>query len=174
MLRMLKKKSQSINIDMYHHFLRSVHVAVPKIHADPVLTGLFQEVNEEYFNGVLDQPNLMWGINSLRRLGSYDFGSDTIRLSASLHPNKVGDQHLAKYVLYHEMLHKKHKFHSSNGRVCSHSPAFRREESSFRDAKVCEMRLKQLHHVSHIKNLVYRVQQVRHPFAKLVEAARKW
>jgi len=170
MLRLLKKKGQTVNIEIYHHFLRSVHLAVPKLRADPILLELFNKVNEEYFNGTLDQPNLVWGTSNLRKIGSYDFGSDEIRISSSLHPNSIGDRKLVEYVLYHEMLHKKHKFHSANGRVCSHSPAFRREERMFRDAKVCEMRLKQLHHPM---NSLHSVQQILHPFAKLLEAVRK-
>jgi len=45
--------------------------------------------------------------------------------------------------MYHEMLHKKHKFTSSkSGRRLHHSKAFREEESRFDDFKEIDIELK--------------------------------
>ena len=172
MVRLLKKKSKliqskTIQMDLYHHFLRSVHIAIPKTKADPLLVERFVTLNDQYFNGLLEVSNLCWGQKSYRKLGSYEFGTDTITISKALHPSMVSDAQLLEYVLYHEMLHKKHKFNSANGRSCSHTREFRDDESRFKDASLCENRLKHLR-PSGAQSVRSRFSQ--HPFGKLINA----
>ena len=45
-------------------------------------------------------------------------------------------------VMHHELLHKKHKFNSKNGRSLHHSTAFRKEEHSFENYEKLEEELK--------------------------------
>lgn len=119
------------NIDLYEAFLRNVHKAVPKTESDPALLASFTRVNEEYFTGNMDRPNLCWGKASRRRLGHYSYGSDTITVSAIF---KRAPPEVLDYIMYHEMLHKKHKFRSSGTRSYHHTRAFRDDEKRFRGA----------------------------------------
>ena len=76
---------------------------------------------------MIDKTNLCWGQNSFSKLGSYEYGSNTITLSKALEE----DSELLDYVMYHEMLHKKHKFHSKNGRSYHHTRKIRQDEKEF-------------------------------------------
>jgi predicted SprT family Zn-dependent metalloprotease len=108
---------------------------VPKTETEPVLAESFERVNSEYFNGLIDKPNLVW-CNGRSRLGFYDYGRDTIAISRVLEDR----QRLIDYVMYHEMLHKKHKF-NTKGRIRHHSKDFRQDEKAFRDAELLEKEL---------------------------------
>lgn len=122
------KKVMTNNIDLYNKFLKNVHIAIPKeVHSEYILQK-FNKLNEQYFNGFLEQPSLRWGSFSKNKLGSYEYGSDTIVLSKYL---EHAPEEYMEYVLYHEMLHKKHKFIHSNGRSFHHTPLFKAEEAKF-------------------------------------------
>ncbi len=131
--RLFKKKAKTTNMDLYKHFLRSVHITVPKTKSHPVLEQSFFRVNESFFDGLIEQPNLVLG-KGLRTLGHYDYGSDTVTISEHL----FDDYELLDYVMYHELLHKKHKF-TSGGR--HHTKAFKEDEAKFPNAAVLEKRL---------------------------------
>src|SRR3989338_8086689 len=82
LVKILKLKGRkTMRMDFYENFLKNVHYAVPKTLSDPVLDESFVRNNERYFLGFLDKPNLRWGQDSTTRLGTYDFGTDTITLS---------------------------------------------------------------------------------------------
>jgi len=135
-VKLLKKRGRKIPkttlyIELYHYFLRSVHRTIPKTLSDPILENHFNIINDTYFLGILEQPNLKWGSFSLHTIGYYDFGTDTITMSKALHPAVDCPEELLCYVLYHEMLHKKHKFKGSHGRTYSHTKAFREDEKKF-------------------------------------------
>ncbi|MBS3128276.1 hypothetical protein J4410_03965 [Candidatus Woesearchaeota archaeon] len=139
--KLFKNKTiKTYNMEVYHNFLKHVHIAVPKDKVDTVLLAHFNSVNEKYLGNMLDKPNLVWGSYSTRKLGSYDYGSDMITISKALQ----SDEELLEYVLYHEMLHKKHKFSHKAGRSHSHTFAFREDEARFENAENCERRLKYL------------------------------
>ncbi len=137
MLRVFKEKNNTINIDLYNNFMRSLHISVQKTNTDPILEQSFNRTNETYFFGLLEKPNLVWH-NSIRRLGSYEYGSDTISISKVL----LEDPDLMDYVIYHEMLHKKFKFNSSNGRTCYHTKEFKEMERKFENSMEMEQRIK--------------------------------
>lgn len=139
LLKVLKERGRTINIDLYGHFMRSLHIAVPKTNTHPLLEESFNKVNEDYFTGMMEKPNLIWH-NSISRLGSYDYGSDTISISKML----LQDRNALNYVMYHEMLHKKFKFSSNNGRNCHHSREFREQERKFIASEELERRLKHI------------------------------
>ena len=81
LLKIFKIKKKTTNIDLYNIFMKNIHIAVPKTKTNPILENSFNKVNEKYFYGLIEQPNLAWGSASLRKLGSYEYGSDTITIS---------------------------------------------------------------------------------------------
>jgi len=139
MLRIFKEKKKTINIDLYNNFMKSLHISIPKTDTDPILEEAFNKINEKYFFGLVERPNLTWH-NSIRRLGSYEYGTDTISISVVLD----SDKELLDYVMYHEILHKKHKFHSKNGRTHHHTKEFKEMERKFDNSEEMEERTKNL------------------------------
>ena len=140
LLKIFKEKKQTINIDMYNIFMKKIHLAVPKTKSDPILEDSFNRVNNIYFYGLIEQPNLVWN-NSTYKLGSYEYGSDTITISSAL---KNVEQEILDYVMYHEILHKKHKFISKYSRNYYHTKEFRKKEKSFPNSLIIEEKLKKL------------------------------
>ena len=139
LVRVYKIKKQTIHMDLYHHFMRSLPRIAPKRKTHPVLEQSFHRVNGTLFMGILEQPNLRIG-RGVNRLGTYEYASDTVSISSILleHPE------LLDYVMYHELLHKKHQYTASKGRSCHHSPAFLAEERKFPNAMVLEQELQRL------------------------------
>ena len=128
MVKILKVKNKTMNMELYNLFMKNVHLAVPKTKTDEILEESFNRVNDIYFNGMLDKCNLQWGNESTSKLGCYEYGSDTITISTIF---KNAPQEFLDYVMYHEMLHKKFKFQNKNGRNLHHSGEFKRMEAKF-------------------------------------------
>ena len=141
MAKILKDKKKTMNMELYNLFMKNVHLAVPKTKTDEILEESFNNVNDSYFNGMLDKPNLQWGIDSTSKLGSYEYGSDTITISTIF---KNGQKEFLDYVMYHEMLHKKFKFENKNGRNVHHSPEFRKMEAKFPEREAIEKEISKL------------------------------
>jgi hypothetical protein len=141
LLKILNSKKDSTNIDLYNSFVKCLHLSVPKTLSDPLLESSFNRVNDKYFFGLVEIPNLCWGSDSLRRLGSYDFQTDTVVVSTIF---RGADMDLLDYVVYHELLHKKHKFSFRNGRNYHHTSTFRDAESKFENCADVERRIKLL------------------------------
>ena len=137
-LKMLKKKKNTTNIDLYTKFIKNMTKYAKVTKSDPELEESFARVNDNYFYGLIDKPNLKWGGHSRAKLGSYEYGSDRITISQIIRE----DQNLVDYVMYHEVLHKKHKFYTKNGRSYHHHKAFRKAEKAFEDPDA-EKKLKQ-------------------------------
>ncbi|RMF54868.1 M48 family peptidase [Candidatus Woesearchaeota archaeon] len=138
LLKLFKKKKSTTEIGLYDTFIKKVHIAVPKTRDDPVLSESYERVNEKYFYGLIDKPNLRWGSKSLRTLGSYEYGTDTVTISRAL---ENADSWLLDFVMYHELLHKKHKFTSKNGRSYHHTTQFRKSEKQFENYELAEKEL---------------------------------
>lgn len=134
MSKILKDKKKTMSMELYGLFMKNVHLAVPKTKIDKILEASFDRVNEAYFNGMLDKPNLQWGNDSTSKLGSYEYGSDTITISTIFR----NETNLLDYVMHHEMLHKKFKFQSKNGRNLHHGSEFRKMEAKFEDRDLME------------------------------------
>jgi hypothetical protein len=139
MQKIFKTKKETINIDLYNKFLKNAHISAPKKENDEVLESSFSRINEKFFNGMMEKPNLEWG-NSSHLLGRYEYGSDTIIITKLLEH----DYELLDYVMFHEMLHKKHKFVAKKGRTTHHSRQFRVDEKSYPSSEVLEARLKRV------------------------------
>lgn len=138
-VRLKKDRIKTQNMDLYRIFLKHAHLGVAKTRTDPVLEASFDRVNDAYFGGSLVKPNLVWS-SGTQRLGFYDYGRDQIALSRVL----ARDARLLDYIMYHEMLHKKHKFSHTSSRTLHHSRQFRQDEARFKDAVLLEKDLARL------------------------------
>ncbi|MFH1848885.1 MAG: hypothetical protein ABH879_01735 [archaeon] len=140
LLKVRKSRKHTTKTELYNLFMKNIHIAAPKTDIDPVLLESFNRVNETYFYGLADTPNLVWGQRSRRKLGSYEYGSDTITISRIL--ENAGP--VLDYVMYHEILHKKHKFRTTSGRSYHHTREFRKDEKKFERWEEAEAQLKNL------------------------------
>jgi predicted metal-dependent hydrolase len=125
--RIYKKKKHSYNIDMYNDFIKKSTSYTKTKEIDLELKQSFDRVNEEYFHGMIDTPNLVWGQTSLCKLGSYDFMTNSISISKVLRD----EERLLDYVMYHEILHKKMQYKNSKGNKRYHTKEFREKEAAF-------------------------------------------
>ena len=141
MLKVFKEKENTVNIDMYNSFMKHIHIAIPKKKTDFVLEESFKRVNEKYFYGLIEKSNLVWGNFSTSKLGSYEYSSDTITISSIFRNSNL---RLLDYIMYHEMLHKKHKFYSKNGRNYHHTKEFKEKEKEFENSKEIEKEINKL------------------------------
>jgi predicted metal-dependent hydrolase len=146
---LFKIKKNTLNMDLYAGFIRNLHIAAPKEKPDEELLHAFNRVNEQYFFGMMDMPNIVWGDHTVRKLGSYDYRADKITLSKVL--DKRPD--FLDLVMHHELLHKKHKFTAKNGRSLHHSAAFRKEEKLFDNFEEKEQELKRYLVKSNLRRL---------------------
>lgn len=138
LVKAFKVKKQTMYMDLYNTFVKKLAAVTPKLNVDYDLLESFNRVNQKYFNSLVDSPNLVWGHSSISKLGSYDFKTDTITIS-DVFKNQI---ELLDYVMYHEMLHKKHKFSSNKGRNLFHSSKFRKDEKQFDKSAEIDKRLK--------------------------------
>ena len=124
---------------VYESFIKNLSKYAKKTKSDPLLEESFNRVNEKYLNGALDRPNLVFGSTSSTKLGSYEYQTDTIIVSSIF---KNADIALLDYIMYHEMLHKKHRFYTKNGRSYHHTGKFKIEEKKFENLPQIEKELK--------------------------------
>lgn len=97
------------------------------------LAKLFDELNEKYFQGSMPRPKVGWSTRRWRsQLGIFDPALDQIAINAALDRPHV-PEYVVAYVLYHEMLHRKHPIKLARCRLEAHSREFRAEEKKFRD-----------------------------------------
>jgi hypothetical protein len=91
----------------------------------------FDRVNAAYFAGEMLRPRLSWSrqITSCK-FGRYDALRDALMISATLDSAEV-PAFVVDFVVYHELLHKKHGIQWQSGRRTVHTPAFRAEERCF-------------------------------------------
>jgi hypothetical protein len=102
------------------------------------LNAAFDRVNRAYFGGKMPRPKLTWNATFTRRkLGHYDFHTDTVMLSITLDDPKVPN-YVVDFVMYHELLHKQLGVRAVNGRRRVHTPEFRRAERRFREWRKAE------------------------------------
>lgn len=138
--KILKDKKETTNTELYNIFMKKIHIAIPKTKTDPILEESFNRVNENYFFGLIEKPNLTWH-DSFSRLGSYEYGSDTISISKKL---KNAREEILDYIMYHEILHKKHKFENKKERTYHHTAKFKRDEKKFKNQERIEKGLKRI------------------------------
>jgi len=93
----------------------------------------FTRVNDEYFHGRLEKPELCWSpVRARRILGSYQERNDRLIIS-QLFDNPKVPLFVLDYLMYHELLHKFLGIgRRSNGTRCMHGKEFREIEKQFR------------------------------------------
>ncbi len=131
LLKIFKKKSTTTNIQLYHNFIKNIPLLTPKNNISPDLYNSFQRIQDQFLQ-YIELPNLQWGPTAKRKLAHYNFHSDTVTLSSIF---KEAPQHIIDYLMYHELLHKKHQFNHKNGRSSYHSREFREEEALYPNFK---------------------------------------
>jgi len=107
--------------------------ATPAMEAGAVyhLGEVFDRVNAQYFDSQIERPRLTWNQSvTYRSFGHYVFATDTVLLSVSLDRREVPSL-VIDFIMYHELLHKKHGVTRSNQRRMAHTAAFRRDEKAF-------------------------------------------
>src|SRR4030042_3182145 len=121
MLNLFGGKKITMNIDLYNKFIKNLHISINKSISDPILEASFERVNNIYFNGLIEQPNLIFGKSSRSSLASYEYSTDTINFSIILKK----DLDVLDYVMYHELLQKTLKFKHKNGKSFHHTAEFK-------------------------------------------------
>lgn len=97
------------------------------------LDPLFHRLNNSYFENSLPRPRLSWSKRVWRaQLGCFDPALNQIVINRQLDRPGV-PEYVISYVLYHEMLHVKHRIKFVRCRRQSHSAAFRIDEKRFTD-----------------------------------------
>ena len=101
------------------------------------LRELYDEVNKEYFEGMINAA-ITWGARSpryavrKRTLGSYSDRSNTIRINPVLDKSIV-PRYVVSFVVYHEMLHAAMGISQQGKRRSIHPREFRKREKLFAD-----------------------------------------
>lgn len=135
LLRILKKKAHTHNIDLYNNFIKNIPILTPKTKSDPLLEASFHRVNQQFLSHAVEKPNLTWGQDSFRKLASYNFHTDTITVSTVFTDARP---EIIDYLMYHELLHKHHKFKHHQGRSSFHTRAFREDEQRYPNHELIE------------------------------------
>lgn len=108
------------------------------------LSQIFAKVNQDYFQSALGQPQLAWSPTYTRRkFGHYETARDRVVLSRTLDDATV-PAYVVEFVMYHELLHKKHGETWVNGRQMVHTPAFRNDEQQFQQYELAQKTLQKL------------------------------
>ena len=118
-----------------------------KVYRDPRgrvydLCAIFEELNSQYFHGLMARPELGWSVRPSRTtLGHYDPSHHVIVLTVLLDSEKAPEL-LVKYVMFHEMLHLRFPTEHRGVRRCVHTKDFKRAEREFKDFKkaIAEMK----------------------------------
>jgi predicted metal-dependent hydrolase len=137
LIRMFKDKKETVNTELYTTFVKNLAEYTAKTISEPALEESFKRVNEQYFNGFIEMPNLAFGSSATTRLGSYNYHTDTVIISRVFENEKE----LMDYIMYHELLHKKEKFSAKNGSTRYHTRRFRTLEKEFENKDI-EKKLK--------------------------------
>lgn len=139
LVKMYKKPyEKTLEMDLYEKFLDNVGKYAKREKEDPMLNDSFERINKKYFDNLMEKPNLVWGKKAYSKLGHYEYQTDTILISEVFKENLE----LLDFIIFHELLHKKHGLkRTKNGRNIHHSKAFRDEEAKYEDKDI-EKKLK--------------------------------
>ena len=108
------------------------------------LEEIFDDLNRQFFHGLLAQPLMTWSQQRSRRsLGHYDPAHNAIVVSRIFdHP--LVPRCAVEYIVYHEMLHLKHPVKLRGSRRCVHGKEFQAEEQMFPHLRQAKAFLKTL------------------------------
>jgi hypothetical protein len=103
---------------------------------------LFEELNFQYFDGLMARPQLGWSLRPSRTtLGHYDPSHHVIVLSSLLDSNEAPGL-IVKFVMFHEMLHLRYPTQHRGVRRFVHTPEFKQAERHFEDYEAAKKALK--------------------------------
>ena len=106
------------------------------------LCRMFEELNLQYFNGLMARPRLGWSVRASRSvLGHYDPSHHTIVITNLLDSREVSEL-AVKYVLFHEMLHLRFPVQHGGIKRCVHTREFKNAERMFEGYKKAQQELK--------------------------------
>ncbi len=125
--RAFNKDVKTYNIDLYSSFISNKNKYINRVY-EPYLSSVFDELNKEYFDSLLEKPSLKWGRSSFRQLGKYSFDYDEITISPVLQARPD----LLHFVMYHEMLHKFCGYDKKTSKNIYHSKEFKYLEKRFK------------------------------------------
>jgi hypothetical protein len=95
------------------------------------LDAIFEQLNQEFFHGLMARPQLGWSARRSRRLlGHYDPSHNAIVLSRLLDAPSV-PRLVVEYVLFHEMLHLRFPVKHGGARRSIHPKEFKEAERQF-------------------------------------------
>jgi hypothetical protein len=125
-----KNFKKTMEMDLYEKFVSNLGKYAHIDESDEELAESFDRINKEYFEDMLEKPNLVWGQDSFRKLGHYEYATNTIMISNIF----KGEPEFIDYIMYHEMLHKKQgRKITHTGRSIHHDSKFKAEEAKFKD-----------------------------------------
>jgi len=108
------------------------------------LDSIFGRLNAAYFRNALIKPRLSWSAKKTRYvLGRFDITHNTIFISRLFDSPDVPIA-VTEYVLFHEMLHMKHRGRVQDSRLIVHTPEFKAEEKQFPQYREATLWLKRL------------------------------
>lgn len=144
-----KNYKKTFELDLYEKFTKNLGKYAKVEKTEEELEESFRRINEKYFEGLMPTPNLVWGQDSIRKLGHYEYATDTVVISSIF----KGNPEQTDYIMHHELLHKKHGAKTTKtGRSLHHSTAFRQDESKYADPDA-EQKLKSYLRKKRIKRI---------------------
>ena len=141
--RYLNSKDTRRNLQLVRQSRGRKLVSEPKgTHYD--LEAMFEELNLQYFHGLMSRPNLGWSQRASRTmLGHYDPSHNTIVLTKLL-DSATMPRLAVEYVLFHEMLHLRFPVEHRGARRCVHTREFKVAERQFTGFERAKELLKRL------------------------------
>lgn len=140
---------KTMELDLYEKFVSNLGRYAKVERTDPELEESFNRVNTDYFDGEMEKPNLVWGKNASTKLGHYEYATNTVLVSSVF----KGENELLDYIMYHELLHKKHGHRNTGKRTIHHTKAFKEEEALYK-VKDVEKKLKTFLRKKRFRNLL--------------------
>lgn len=139
----LNRQDVRRNLDRVRSLRGRKHLEDPRgAHHD--LLEIFDQLNFEYFHGLMARPSIGWSRRPSRTLlGHYDPSHNAIVISRILDQPRV-PRLAVEYVLYHEMLHLRHPAEHRSVRRCVHTQAFKEEEKRFARLREAKLLLRHL------------------------------
>jgi predicted metal-dependent hydrolase len=108
------------------------------------LDASYERINRLYFDEGMKRPRLSWSKKRSRYiLGRYDALHHTIFVSRVFDSPDVPD-YVIDYIMFHEMLHVKHRSRVQDARCLVHTSEFREDERRFSHYKPAKQWLKSL------------------------------
>ncbi len=106
------------------------------------LGAMFEELNLQYFHGLMARPELGWSLKPSRTtLGHYDPAHNVIVLT-SLLDSANAPELAVRFVMFHEMLHLRYPTQHHGSRRCVHTREFKQAEKQFEEYERARLQLR--------------------------------